>query len=88
MRLFAWERPCPDPLANSRFVVQTGVVEAVWYEHLEDVTLAHIDGRTHNPDELKGEVSAEGSEDNPPVDQNRKGAFGLPRVELQYEKHT
>lgn len=64
----------------------TGTFEAVWHEHLEDVTPVHIDSRTYDPN--KGEVSAEGSEDNLPADQNRRRANGLPRVELQYEKYT
>jgi hypothetical protein len=59
--------------------------EAVWHEHLEDVTPVHIDSRTHDPN--MGEVSAEGLEDNRTPDQNRKGAVGLPRVESQHEKH-
>ena len=91
MQPFAWERPCPDPRrANSGFVAEgqptPGTFAAAWHEHLEDVTSAHIDNRMYDPD--KGEVSAEGSEDNLLADQNRKGANGLPRVELQREKHT
>ena len=64
----------------------TGTFEAVWPEHSEDVTPARIDSWTYDPD--KGEVSVEGLEDNLPADQHRRGAIGLPRVELQHEKHT
>jgi hypothetical protein len=64
----------------------TGTFEAVWHEHLEDVTSAHIDSRMYDPN--KEEVSVGGSEDNLPADQNRKGAIGPPRVELQHGKHT
>jgi len=91
MRSFAWERPCPDPhRVNSCFLAQgqptTGTLAAAWHDHLEDVTLAHFDSWTYGPN--KEEVSVEGSEDNLPADQNRKGEFGPPRVELRHEKHT
>jgi len=40
----------------------------------------HTGSWKHDPD--KGGVSAEESEDNRTPDQNRKGAIGLPRMEL------
>jgi hypothetical protein len=63
-----------------------GVVVTEPYEHLRDVTSVRIDSRVYDPN--KEEVSAEGSEDNTPADQHRKGAIGLPRVELLHEKHA